>query len=175
MIQRLSQFLWVLFGGLWALLAPRPVDGPAAGNNDGTGEPVWLATTRASAIQTAVFGLPFFLLRTAIPAALLNRRFWPEQVLFRLPGLLLQIAGLSYALWARLVAREGNGSTAPGQRGPYRFTHHPVYAGILVALLGSALVIGQVRGLLALAVLLAAYPWRKDLEQAALRGSAPRW
>ncbi len=36
--------------------------------------------------------------------------------------------------------------------GPYRNIRHPIYTGILLALLGTAVAVGEVRGLLAVAV-----------------------
>jgi protein-S-isoprenylcysteine O-methyltransferase Ste14 len=36
--------------------------------------------------------------------------------------------------------------------GPYRTIRHPIYTGILLALLGTAVAVGEVRGLLALAI-----------------------
>ena len=41
--------------------------------------------------------------------------------------------------------------------GPYRNIRHPIYTGILVAFLGNAIVNGQVRGLIALAVMWASF------------------
>jgi protein-S-isoprenylcysteine O-methyltransferase Ste14 len=37
--------------------------------------------------------------------------------------------------------------------GPYRNIRHPIYTGILIAFLGTALVNGQVRGLIALGII----------------------
>ena len=180
MLVRLSQFLWVLFGGLWALLAPPSVGDATseAGDEDGA---VGQEARRSPAIVAGLLGLPFWLLQGPVPVQAVNRyldrRFWPETAPIRLVGLLLQAAGLGLALWARLTLRRGRGREATAsldphlvRSGPYQLVTHPIYTGILAGLLGSALVAGQVRGLIAFALLLAAYPRKHDLEDAALRG-----
>jgi protein-S-isoprenylcysteine O-methyltransferase len=44
------------------------------------------------------------------------------------------------------------------QSGPYRIVRHPIYTGLLVALLGTAVVLGELRCFLG--VLLAAIAWK---------------
>jgi protein-S-isoprenylcysteine O-methyltransferase Ste14 len=44
--------------------------------------------------------------------------------------------------------------------GPYRFVRHPIYTGLLLAFIGSALARGDWRGVLAVAIAFAAL-WRK--------------
>jgi len=46
------------------------------------------------------------------------------------------------------------------RRGPYRWVRHPIYSGLLLAIAGSAVVRGEWRGFLALAIAFAAL-WRK--------------
>ena len=53
--------------------------------------------------------------------------------------------------------------------GPYRWVRHPIYTGVLLALLGSALAVGEWRGLLAVILAGAAF-WRKlGIEEAVMR------
>ena len=47
------------------------------------------------------------------------------------------------------------------RHGPYRRIRHPIYSGILLAILGTALAAGQVHGLIALALALVAL-WLKS-------------
>ena len=44
--------------------------------------------------------------------------------------------------------------------GPYRLVRHPIYTGLLLAFLGTAIAIGQWRGVLALLIVFVAL-WRK--------------
>jgi protein-S-isoprenylcysteine O-methyltransferase Ste14 len=63
-------------------------------------------------------------------------------------GLALCAAGIAFAIWARIVIgsnwgmpmtlKEGHELVTTG---PYRYVRHPIYAGLLLAMLGSALVI----------------------------------
>ncbi len=66
-------------------------------------------------------------------------------------GLALCVVGLAFAVWARLHLGRNWGtpmSLKEGHElvttGPYRFVRHPIYTGILLAILGSSLVAGTV-------------------------------
>jgi protein-S-isoprenylcysteine O-methyltransferase Ste14 len=76
-------------------------------------------------------------------------------------------AGLLFTVWARRhLGRNWSGSVAIKTdhemitTGPYRWARHPIYTGLLIAFAGSALAVGEVRGLLAFAIAFAAL-WRK--------------
>jgi protein-S-isoprenylcysteine O-methyltransferase Ste14 len=76
-------------------------------------------------------------------------------------------AGLLFTVWARrhLGANWSGSVTIKADHelvttGPYRITRHPIYTGLLVAFAGNALVVGEVRGLIAFGVAFAAL-WRK--------------
>ena len=71
--------------------------------------------------------------------------------IFKIAGLVISALGLSLAVWARLNLGRNWGmpmslkeSPELVTSGPYRFIRHPIYSGILIALLGSALVGGIV-------------------------------
>lgn len=95
----------------------------------------------------------------------LRWRFVPEQAVAPVwIGLALMVAGIAFAIWARLwIGRNWSGRVTIKeeheliQNGPYAIVRHPIYSGILLAVLGTAWVHGEVRGLLAL--LLAALGW----------------
>jgi len=87
---------------------------------------------------------------------------WFNQPLFTvtfpiaLAGLGLAICGIGLSIWARLILGE-YWSSFPSLKqnhrlivtGPYRLVRHPIYTGLLLALLGSALQYGLVRSFLA--------------------------
>jgi len=68
-------------------------------------------------------------------------------------------AGVAIAFWARwhlganwsgvVTLKEGHELI---RTGPYRTIRHPIYTGILLAMLGSAIAVGEIRGLLAVAI-----------------------
>lgn len=76
-------------------------------------------------------------------------------------------AGLAFAVWARVhIGRNWSGTVTLKQghelvvSGPYALVRHPIYTGLLLAIVGSALARGEWRGVLAVAIAWAAL-WRK--------------
>ena len=75
----------------------------------------------------------------------LRRELWPQTPGVGLLAALLVILGLAIALWAR-VALGGNWSGTIAfkqdheliQRGPYAWVRHPIYSGLLLMALGTA-------------------------------------
>ena len=76
----------------------------------------------------------------------------PHTGLWILTGAALAVAGVSIALWARVIL----GSNWSGrvtikqdheliQRGPYAFVRHPIYTGLLLGMFGTSLVFGLIR------------------------------
>jgi protein-S-isoprenylcysteine O-methyltransferase Ste14 len=71
---------------------------------------------------------------------LVTREAWREAL-----GLLLLVSGLAFAVWARVVIGRSWGGPMTRKddpelvtSGPYRFVRHPIYSGILLAALGTA-------------------------------------
>jgi protein-S-isoprenylcysteine O-methyltransferase Ste14 len=89
----------------------------------------------------------------------LGARFVPLSDAAPWIGVVLTAAGVAIALWARwhlganwsgvVTLKEGHELI---RSGPYRNIRHPIYTGILLALLGTAVAGGEVRGLLAVAI-----------------------
>jgi protein-S-isoprenylcysteine O-methyltransferase Ste14 len=82
-------------------------------------------------------------------------------------GVLLVAASLALAVWARVeLAGNWSGTVTLKQgheivrSGPYRWIRHPIYTGLLFAFLGSALALGEWRGLLAVVLVAVAFRWR---------------
>ena len=51
------------------------------------------------------------------------------------------------------------------QKGPYAVVRHPIYSGGLLAMLGSALAFGEVRGLVALGLAFTGWWFKSRLEE----------
>jgi protein-S-isoprenylcysteine O-methyltransferase Ste14 len=109
----------------------------------------------------------FYFVLTATAAILLNgstritnwnRAVLPHTVVTGILGDFLLFAGLFIAIWAR-IALGGNWSAKVTlkenhelvQRGPYRAVRHPIYSGLLLMILGTAILTGQVGGFVVLA------------------------
>jgi protein-S-isoprenylcysteine O-methyltransferase Ste14 len=102
-----------------------------------------------------------------LPGGSLGQRFLPATPLFALIGIAAVAAGLAVSIWARLRLGGNWSATVTLKQehelvrsGPYRFVRHPIYAGLLLALAGSAIVRGEWRGVLAVLIAFAAL-WRK--------------
>ncbi len=105
-------------------------------------------TSAPLVICAALFVLP------SLPSAHVVR--WAPWMLS--VGTLLVAAGLGFAIWARVhLGGNWSGSVelkadhALVRSGPYRLVRHPIYTGMLLALLGSALALDEWRGVLGLA------------------------
>lgn len=89
----------------------------------------------------------------------LGTSFLPKNWLFAYLGLGLTFTGISFAAWARL-SLGGNWSGAVTvkkdhkliRNGPYALVRHPIYTGVLVALLGTTFVLTRTRCLLAFGI-----------------------
>jgi protein-S-isoprenylcysteine O-methyltransferase Ste14 len=94
-------------------------------------------------------------------------------------GLALCVGGLAFALWAR-AALGANWSQEPSVKeehelvtaGPYRLVRHPIYTGILVALVGTALIAGLV-GWIVVVVTSAMFAWRVRVEEQLMEQTFP--
>jgi protein-S-isoprenylcysteine O-methyltransferase Ste14 len=112
----------------------------------------------SSAIQqTIVFGTGLYLLfGSPSTPGWFNQPMFTVTFPIALAGLGLAICGVGLSIWARLILGE-NWSNFPSLKqnhalimtGPYRLVRHPIYTGLLIALLGSALQYGLVRSFLA--------------------------
>jgi len=86
-----------------------------------------------------------------------DRAFLPRTVATGILGDLLVLVGLLIAIWARATLG-GNWSARVTlkedheliERGPYRTVRHPIYSGLLLMVLGTAVLVGRVGGFVAL-------------------------
>ncbi|MBS1842644.1 MAG: isoprenylcysteine carboxylmethyltransferase family protein [Acidobacteria bacterium] len=103
----------------------------------------------------------------------LTGRMVPQNDAVAAAGLLLTGGGLVFAVWARIALGanwSGTVTIKTGhnliRRGPYRWIRHPIYTGILISFLGTALLQGEVRAFLGLLlVILALYRKAKREEK----------
>jgi protein-S-isoprenylcysteine O-methyltransferase Ste14 len=97
----------------------------------------------------------------------LAERFVPGELSVVWLGFALTVAGLAFACWARVIlGRNWSGVVQVKQdhelitRGPYSIVRHPIYTGLLLAFLGTAIGIGEWRALIATVVVGVSF-WRK--------------
>ncbi len=99
-------------------------------------------------------------------------RFYPASLIAEIIGLLITFAGLVFAVWARIhLGRYWSARITLSadhqliQTGPYRMVRNPIYSGGLLAVIGTAIVVGQVRALIALLLILIAFLRKIWLEE----------
>ena len=87
--------------------------------------------------------------RTGQPIYPLYVQVLPHTTLLSVAGLLLTVAGLLLALWARaILGTNWSGSVTLKEdhelveRGPYAYVRHPIYSGVILMALGTAIVVG---------------------------------
>jgi protein-S-isoprenylcysteine O-methyltransferase Ste14 len=156
--------LWILFAVYWLV---------SALNRKKTKQ-------RESILQRLAYISPlliafFFLYNPRANFAFLATYFVPHTPEVRWAGVAVMVAGLAFAVWARVhlgtnwsgvvTLKEGHELI---RTGPYRNIRHPIYTGILIGFLGNAIVNGQVRGLIAAAIIWASFYIKARREEAFL-------
>ena len=125
-------------------------------------------TTSSRLWQMGIVVLGYWMLFTASIHTLgLGRQIYAPGRGSAVAGIALAAAGVAFAVWARLTLG-GNWSGTVAlkeghtlvQRGPYRWVRHPIYTGLLLAALGTAVVSGSLHSMLALPVILFGF-WLK--------------
>ena len=132
---------------------------------------IWLISAlsvKRTKERQRLFGRLIYVLLIAFAAALLNasvlrlhlaRLVLPHTLGLAILADLVVAAGFIIAVWARLVLG-GNWSSVVTlkenheliQRGPYRLVRHPIYSGLLLMILGTVLLVGEVGGFVALLI-----------------------
>lgn len=102
------------------------------------------------------------------PWAPLNERFVPLAEWPFVAGAILVALGLAFAVWARVYLGGNWSGTVTLKRGhelvrsgPYRFVRNPIYTGLIVAFIGSALARGMRGSVLGVAIAFGAV-WHKS-------------
>lgn len=161
-VNRYIEWIWIAVGIIWVAAA-------LASKKTARSEP---ASSRLLhiAIMTAAFALLYSASLRNGPFAW---RFVPESPVIAWTGLVLAAAGCAFAIWARtLLGGNWSASVTVKQqhqlirKGPYTIVRHPIYSGFLLALLGTALALGEWRGLAGLALAFAGWRWKSRLEEA---------
>lgn len=107
----------------------------------------------------------------------LGRRFIPADAWAPWTGIAITAGGLTLAIWARRHLGEYWSDKVALKvdhqlirSGPYAVLRHPIYSGVLLGIAGSALAIGEWRGVLVFVVMAANYCLKASREDRILSG-----
>jgi protein-S-isoprenylcysteine O-methyltransferase Ste14 len=106
---------------------------------------------------------------------ILGQRFLPRTTAIRIAGFVITVAGLALAVWARRHLAD-NWSSRVRIRvghelirtGPYAHLRHPIYSGVLLAVIGTAVEVGRYRALVSVFLILISYGIKARREDAVL-------
>lgn len=110
----------------------------------------------------------------------MSRGVLPRRLAVELAAMMLVSGGLVVAIWARVVLGANWSARVTFkedheliQRGPYRVVRHPIYSGLLLMVLGTAVFFGRVGGFVAFPVYLLAICMKLNQEEALLTRHFP--
>ena len=166
---RLIGWLWSLWGLYWLLSAMR---------NKATQRRESLVSRLAHVVPLAV-GAALI----ASPArrwSALAWRLWPPSPTAYWIGVALVIAGLAFAIWARVhLGGNWSGTVTVKQghelirSGPYGYVRHPIYTGLITAVIGTTVASCTVHAVIGLAMIVAAFVRKLRTEEEFMRETFP--
>jgi protein-S-isoprenylcysteine O-methyltransferase Ste14 len=158
--------LWVLLGIVWLVAAFQRT---RAQKREPPGERLAHLLVMAAAFVLLYDREPWW--------GILNRRFIPQAEWIEWMGVALTAAGVTIAIWARrhlgkywsaeVTIRAGHELICTG---PYARIRHPIYTGMLLALVGTALAIGEYRAILAVGIAIFGFARKARKEESFLAG-----
>ncbi len=153
--------VWVVYYAYWW----------AKANDLKQAKKVESASSRVFRLIAMASALCLFVLPN-IRLGLLDQRFVLSTLIQFWFGFVITTCGLLFSIWARhrLGANWSQAVTVKDDhrlitKGPYALVRHPIYTGLLFALFGTAVVFGQWRDLVAVAITLGVLLWKLKLEE----------
>ncbi len=128
----------------------------------------------ASRIPYLIFTVGAFYLMFSHDMAFdwLRQRILPSDPWIENLGIAITAAGLLFAIWARFhLGRNWSGQVTVKvghqliRSGPYRWVRHPIYSGMILALIGTAISKGQLGGFVAALLLWIGFTLKSRIEE----------
>jgi protein-S-isoprenylcysteine O-methyltransferase Ste14 len=102
----------------------------------------------------------------------LTTRFVPASPSIGKFGVTVAVVGIAFAIWARWHLGENWSATVTLKEdhelissGPYRYIRHPIYSGMLLAFVGTALALGEYRALISVCIVVVAFYTKAKKEE----------
>jgi protein-S-isoprenylcysteine O-methyltransferase Ste14 len=160
----ICEYLWGGFYVLWLIWALRTK--PTRSRES--------AASRLSYIVPIIFAYALMFTRHA-GAGWLQTQLLPDNLWVQVLGITINLLGLLFAVWARIYLG-GNWSSAVTvkigheliRKGPYRWVRHPIYSGLVLAMLGTAIANRHLRGLLAVVLAFIGFSIKSRIEERAM-------
>jgi protein-S-isoprenylcysteine O-methyltransferase Ste14 len=118
----------------------------------------------------------FLLFEQAWVLGVLGVRILPQTSIVGWFGVALTFFGAVISIWARIIIGSNWSSRVTIKvdhqlirSGPYKYVRHPIYTGMLLAFLGTAVVLGELRGLVAIALAVVALSLKAQREEKFMR------
>jgi protein-S-isoprenylcysteine O-methyltransferase Ste14 len=155
------KWIWIVFMVVWLL-------GAFFQKRNARRQTVGSRAMQISIILLVV--LPFFFVDRRV--GVLYRHLYQNSPAVQYVGVLLLLLGCGFAIWARVtLGRNWSGIVTVKEnhtlitRGPYAWVRHPIYTGVLVALLGTAMTLGTILNYLVMAVVACAFLLKIRIEE----------
>ncbi len=154
-------FLWVTWFAIWLIWAIRT-------------KPTERRESVSSRLSYTVLTVVAFyaMFSGDVPQGWLRIRLFAANPWTAALGIAITAAGLAFAIWARAYLGtnwSGAVTVKVGHQlirtGPYRWVRHPIYSGMILAMLGTAIARHQVRGLVAIVLLYAGFKIKSKIEE----------
>ena len=161
---RICDGLWIAFGALWLVWAIRT-------------KPAQVREGVSSRLSYMVLTIAAFyaMFSGDVAEGWLRTPLIPANAWTQILGVAITAAGLAFAVWARAYLGGNWSSTVTVKvghqlvrSGPYRWVRHPIYSGLILAMLGTALERRQVRGLMAVVLVYAGFKIKSKIEERAM-------
>ncbi len=158
---QICEYLWIGFFVIWVIWGLRT-------------KPVQQREKISSRLSYAIITFAAYYLmfagevpREYLRASLFTPSLWSDAL-----GVVITIAGIAFAMWARIYLG-GNWSSAVTVKvghqlvrsGPYRFVRHPIYTGLISSLVGTAIVRHQARGVIAVVLAYIGFKIKSKIEE----------
>jgi len=167
--RQLILLLWLAWGAYWIVSA---VGAKATVRRESLGSR--LMTIVPLLVGSALLGWH------AASGGWLGVRLWPPSLTASSIGVAALAAGMAFAVWARVhLGRNWSGQVTVKQghelirSGPYAFVRHPIYTGLILAVLGTAIAMGTVAAALGTLIIAASFVLKLRREEVFMRETFP--